>query len=70
MLSASQSHPCAKDDTLEKAKYGDDASSRIKFHLTGRLRKAAEWSQRLESVCAVKADAYVCFGFTAFCLYL
>ncbi|KAL0583355.1 hypothetical protein ABG067_006735 [Albugo candida] len=46
-----------EDDTLEKAKYGDDASSRIKFHLTGRLRKAAEWSQRLESVCAVKADA-------------
>lgn len=48
-----------EDDNLDKAENGDDANTRIKFHLTGRLRKASEWSQRLVAVCAAKADAYV-----------
>nr|CCA20089.1 signal recognition particle putative [Albugo laibachii Nc14] len=59
-----------EDDTLEKTKYGENASSRIKFHLTGRLRKAAEWSQRLESVCAVKADARTSLEAEAYKCYM
>ncbi|GLE04321.1 hypothetical protein PINS_up013236 [Pythium insidiosum] len=46
-----------EDDNAEKLEHGEDANSRIKFHLAGRLRKAAEWSQRLAEICAVKADA-------------
>jgi hypothetical protein len=46
-----------EDDNLEQAEYGEDANSRIKFHLHGRLRKAAEWSQRLATLCSTKADA-------------
>ncbi|TMW69576.1 hypothetical protein Poli38472_001732 [Pythium oligandrum] len=46
-----------EDDNTEKMELGDDANSRIKFHLTGRLRKAAEWSQRLVEICAARADA-------------
>lgn len=48
-----------QDDNLEKTENGDEANSRIKFHLNGRLRKAADWSQRLAEICAVRADAYV-----------
>ncbi|RLN72884.1 hypothetical protein BBJ28_00020683 [Nothophytophthora sp. Chile5] len=46
-----------EDDNLEKSENGEDANSRIKFHLNGRLRKAADWSQRLVAICAAKADA-------------
>jgi hypothetical protein len=46
-----------EDDNLDKAEHGEDANTRIKFHLTGRLRKASDWSQRLATICAAKADA-------------
>lgn len=46
-----------EDDNLEKAENGDEANTRIKFHLTARLRKAADWSERLVTICTAKADA-------------
>lgn len=51
-----------EDDNLDKAENGDEANSRIKFHLNGRLRKAADWSQRLADICAERADACVCLA--------
>ncbi|TYZ62172.1 hypothetical protein PybrP1_009643 [[Pythium] brassicae (nom. inval.)] len=59
-----------EDDNLDKAENGDDANTRIKFHLTGRLRKASEWSQRLVAVCAAKADARTSVEAEAYAAYM
>lgn len=59
-----------EDDMNEKMEHGDDANSRIKFHLTGRLRKAADWSQRLADICAQKADARTSLEAEAYAAYM
>lgn len=59
-----------EDDNLDKSENGDDANSRIKFHLNGRLRKAAEWSQRLAEICAVRADARTSLEAEAYAAYM
>ncbi|KAE9025738.1 hypothetical protein PR003_g11609 [Phytophthora rubi] len=59
-----------EDDNLDKSEHGDDANSRIKFHLNGRLRKAADWSQRLAEVCAVRADARTSLEAEAYAAYM
>uniref|UniRef100_A0AAV1UYH6 Signal recognition particle subunit SRP68 n=1 Tax=Peronospora matthiolae TaxID=2874970 RepID=A0AAV1UYH6_9STRA len=59
-----------EDDNLDKLENGEDANSRIKFHLTGRLRKAAEWSQRLAAICTVRADARTSLEAEAYAAYM
>ncbi|KAG2522513.1 hypothetical protein BBO99_00004828 [Phytophthora kernoviae] len=59
-----------EDDNLDKSENGDDANSRIKFHLNGRLRKAADWSQRLAEICAVRADARTSLEAEAYAAYM
>ncbi|KAF4046313.1 RNA-binding signal recognition particle 68 [Phytophthora infestans] len=59
-----------EDDILDKSENGEDANSRIKFHLNGRLRKAAEWSQRLSEICAARADARTSLEAEAYAAYM
>ncbi|OWZ05241.1 Signal recognition particle, partial [Phytophthora megakarya] len=59
-----------EDDNLDKSENGDDANSRIKFHLNGRLRKAAEWSQKLAEICATRADARTSLEAEAYAAYM
>uniref|UniRef100_K3XAM4 Signal recognition particle subunit SRP68 n=1 Tax=Globisporangium ultimum (strain ATCC 200006 / CBS 805.95 / DAOM BR144) TaxID=431595 RepID=K3XAM4_GLOUD len=59
-----------EDDNLDKAEHGEDANTRIKFHLTGRLRKASDWSQRLATICAAKADARTSLEAEAYAAYM
>lgn len=59
-----------EDDNLDKSENGEDANSRIKFHLNGRLRKAAEWSQRLAEICAVRADVRTSLEAEAYAAYM
>ncbi|CAH0475639.1 unnamed protein product [Peronospora belbahrii] len=59
-----------EDDNLDKSENGEDANSRIKFHLNGRLRKAADWSQRLAEICAARADARTSLEAEAYAAYM
>ncbi|KAL3658051.1 hypothetical protein V7S43_016895 [Phytophthora oleae] len=59
-----------EDDNLDKSENGEDANSRIKFHLNGRLRKATEWSQRLVEICAARADARTSLEAEAYAAYM
>lgn len=55
-----------EQDHNEKMEQGEDANSRLKFHLHGRLRKAAEWSQRLMNMCSLRGDVYVSISISIF----
>ncbi|KAK1929138.1 Signal recognition particle subunit SRP68 [Phytophthora citrophthora] len=59
-----------EDDNLDKSENGEDANSRIKFHLNGRLRKATEWSRRLVEICAARADARTSLEAEAYAAYM
>ncbi|CAI5743743.1 unnamed protein product [Peronospora destructor] len=59
-----------EDDNLDKSENQEDGNSRIKFHLNGRLRKAADWSQKLAEICAVRADARTSLEAEAYAAYM
>ncbi|TDH70331.1 hypothetical protein CCR75_003995 [Bremia lactucae] len=59
-----------EDDNLDRSEHGENANSRIKFHLNGRLRKAVEWSQRLATICAARADIRTSLEAEAFAAYM
>ncbi|CAI5706628.1 unnamed protein product [Peronospora effusa] len=59
-----------EDDNLDKSENREDGNSRIKFHLNGRLRKAADWSQKLAEICAVRADARTSLEAEAYAAYM
>jgi signal recognition particle subunit SRP68 len=47
-----------EDERADKEENGDhDSNSRIKFHLSSRLKKAVKWSETLRALCAERADA-------------
>lgn len=53
--------------------YGADealANSRIKFHLSGRLAKAAVWSKQLLTLCSATCDTRTCLEAEAYAGYM
>ncbi|OQR93199.1 signal recognition particle [Achlya hypogyna] len=59
-----------EDERNDKEENGDEASSRIKFHLMGRLKKAVVWSDKLASLCTERADARTSLEAEAYASYM
>ncbi|CAK4617853.1 hypothetical protein LEN26_012584 [Aphanomyces euteiches] len=59
-----------EDERNDKEENGDDASSRIKFHLLGRLKKAVSWSDQLSALCSKRADARTSLEAEAYASYM
>ncbi|KAF0717339.1 Aste57867_2370 [Aphanomyces stellatus] len=59
-----------EDERNDKEENGDDASSRIKFHLLGRLKKAVVWSDKLSTLCSARADARTSLEAEAYAAYM
>ncbi|ETV94876.1 hypothetical protein H310_11532 [Aphanomyces invadans] len=59
-----------EDERNDKDEHGDEASSRIKFHLLGRLKKAVAWSDKLTALCAERADVRTNLEAEAYASYM
>ncbi|KDO27010.1 hypothetical protein SPRG_07722 [Saprolegnia parasitica CBS 223.65] len=59
-----------EDERNDKEENGDEASSRIKFHLMGRLKKAVAWSDKLVALCSERADARTSLEAEAYASYM
>ncbi|RHY37662.1 hypothetical protein DYB38_005475 [Aphanomyces astaci] len=59
-----------EDERNDKEEHGDEASSRIKFHLLGRLKKAVAWSDKLTALCVERADVRTNLEAEAYASYM
>ncbi|OQR90134.1 signal recognition particle [Thraustotheca clavata] len=59
-----------EDERNDKEENGDEASSRIKFHLLGRLKKAVVWSDKLATLCTQRGDARTSLEAEAYASYM